>query len=361
MAAREFNLNTFTEIAGDIPKNAKIGIDGLERNIPTRKHSHNAAWVWLYKNMLHSAGWTDVTVLGNHDTYEGYDAMIFYPGIAYAGTINFFFGVDDNVVRRFARIQDFQGPTFIMNHEMPLIGTTIKGRLHNKSTSSKVGQLDLQKLDEICKRTKGFNYVEKSSKLCFGDSHCFSTWLPGYSVCRNDGLTLFSTLRDGVRETIEERSGISVEDLTHLTFYMGNIDIRHHLMRQENPYDSFKEMAEDLCDQLKGLNIPNVEIVHALPVENISRKLPKTGYYKKTPYYGTWEERTQLVDTFNTTIDKISIENNWKIFKWPETFLNENKELDFEFMERPKSVHLSPMSYRWDLFNNAPNHRHNNK
>ena len=352
-------MNSFTEIASNLSKNAKIGIDGLERNIPTRKHSHNAAWVWLYKNMLHSAGWTDVTILGNHDTYEGYDAMIFYPGISYAGTINFFFGVDDNVVRRFSRIQDFEGPTFIMNHEMPLIGNTIKGRLHNKSTSTKVGQLKLDKLDEICKNTLGFNNVEKSKKLCFGDSHCFSTWQPGYSVCRNDGLTLFSTLRDGVKQTIEENSGISTNDLTHLTFYMGNIDIRHHLMRQENPFEKVHAMGIELGHQLKSLNVPNVTIVHALPIENISRKLPKTGYYKKTPYFGTWEERTKLVNTFNTAVDKISIENKHQTFVWPETFLNENGELDFEYMERPKSVHLSPMSYLWDLFNNAPNPRHN--
>ncbi len=359
--AQERKLKVFTDIAKNIPKNAKIGIDGLERNIPTRKHSHNAAWVWLYKNMLHAAGWENVDILGNHDTYEGYDAMIFYPGIAYAGTINFFFGVDDNVVRRFSRIQSFEGPTFIMNHEMPLIGTTIKGRLHNKSTSSKVGQLDLDKLDNICKNTLGFNYVEKSTKLCFGDSHCFSTWLPGYSVCRNDGLTLFSALRDGIKETIESKSGVEVKDLTHLTFYMGNIDIRHHLMRQETPYEDISSMAEDLNTQLKSLGVPNVEIVHTLPIENISRKLPKTGYYKKTPYYGKWEERVKLVNTFNAAIDTISIENGWKVFAWPKTFLNENEELDFEFMERPKSVHLSPMSYRWDLFNNAHNPRHNNK
>lgn len=361
LAARESKLKTFTDIAGDIPKDAKIGIDGLERNIPTRKHSHNAAWVWLYKNMLHSAGWENVDILGNHDTYEGYDAMIFYPGIAYAGAINFFFGVDDNVVRRFSRIQDFDGPTFIMNHEMPLIGTTVRGRLHNKSTSTKVGQLDLDKLDKICKNTQGFNYVENSKKLCFGDSHCFSTWQPGYSVCRNDGLTLFSTLRDGLKETIENRSGIKTEELTHLTFYMGNIDIRHHLMRQENPYSDITSMAQDLGKQLKSLGIPNIEIVHALPIENISRKLPKTGYYKKTPYYGSWKERSMLVDTFNTAVDTISLENNWKVFRWPNNFLNEAGELDFEFMERPKSVHLSPMSYRWDLFNNMPNPRHNNK
>lgn len=352
-------MKTFVEIATSLPKDAKIGIDGLERNIPTRKHSHNASWVWLYKNMLYSAGWTNVTILGNHDTYDGYDAMIFYPGIAYAGAINFFFGVDDNVVRRFKRIQEFEGPTFILNHEMPLVGNTVGGRLHNKSTSTKVGQLKLNKLDEICKNTQGFNYVENSKKLCFGDSHCFSTWLPGYSVCRNDGLTLFSILRDGVRDVIEEKSGILTKDLTHLTFYAGNIDIRHHLMRQENPYEKVHAMGIELGHQLKSLKIPNIEIVHALPIENISRKLPKTGYYKKTPYYGEWEERTKLVNTFNTAVNKICIENKWKVFEWPQTFLNDAGELDFEYMERPKSVHLSPMSYRWDLFNNAPNPLHN--
>ena len=103
----------------------------------------------------------------------------------------------------------------------------------------------------------------------------------------------------------------------------------------------------------------NIEIVNTLPIENISRKLPKTGYYKKTPYFGTWEERVKLTNTFNMAIDKICIENNWKAFKWPSKFLNDLGELDFEYMERPKSVHLSPMSYRWDLFNNSLNSLHN--
>jgi hypothetical protein len=351
-------MNYFVE--NNIPKDFKIGIDGLERNIPARKHSHNAAWVHLYKNMLQSAGWKNVHVLGNHDTYEGYDAMVFYPGIAYAGNINFFFGIDDNVVRRFSRIQDFQGPTFILNHEMPLIGSTIEKRIHNKSTSAKVGDLKLKILDEICKNTTRIDYVEKSTKLCFGDSHCFSTYLPGYSVCRNDGLTLFSTLRDGLKQTIEERSELLTENLTHITFYMCNIDIRHHLIRQEKPEEQIREMAIELGDQLKSLNISNIEIVHALPIENESRKLPKTGYFKGTPFYGTKEERSNLVNTFNTEVDRICIENGWSVFKWPKEFLNEEGELDFEYMERPKSVHLSPLSYRWDLFNNSLNTIHTN-
>ena len=130
-------------------------------------------------------------------------------------------------------------------------------------------------------------------------------------------------------------------------------------MRQENPFEKIHAMGIELGHQIKKLNIKNVEIVHSLPIENISRKLPKTGYYKKTPYFGTWEERTKLSNTFNRTIDKICIENDWKVFRWPETFLNDSGELDFEYMERPKSVHLSPMSYRWDLFNNLPNSLHN--
>ncbi len=345
----------------NLPKNAKIAIDGLERNIPARKHSHNAAWVRLYRNMIQSAGWEDVTILGNHDTYEGYDALIIYLGISYAGNINFFFGIDDNVVRRFSRIQDFDGPTFVLNHDMPLIGTTVGKRLENKSTSLKVGQLRLQDLDDICKKTQRVDYVEKTSKLCFGDSHCFSAYKPGYMVCRNDGLTLYGVLRDGLKNVIEEKSGFEVSEIKDLTLYMGNIDIRHHLMRQEDPYQKCWHMVKELGYQIKSLNIKNVEIVHALPIESETRKLPKSGYYKGTPFYGTREERTKLVNTFNATVDRICIENGWSVFRWPEKFLNESGELDFEYMERPKSVHLSPLSYRWDLFNNVANSLHNKK
>ena len=339
----------------NLPKNAKIAIDGLERNIPARKHSHNAAWVRLYRNMIQSAGWEDVTVLGNHDTYEGYDALIIYLGISYSGTINFFFGIDDNVVRRFARIQDFEGPTFVLNHDMPMIGSTVKKRLDNKSTSLNVGQLRLEDLDRICENTQRVDHVEKTKNLCFGDSHCFSTYKPGYMVCRNDGLTLYGALRDGIKTTIEENSGSPVQEIKNLTFYMGNIDIRHHLMRQENPYEKCHHMVIELGHQLRALKIKNIELVQALPIENIERKLPKSGYYKGTPYYGTWEERSKLVNTFNRAVDRICIENDWSVFRWPEQFLNENMELDFEYMERPKSIHLSPLSYRWDLFNNVAN------
>jgi len=52
-------------------------------------------------------------------------------------------------------------------------------------------------------------------------------------------------------------------------------------------------------------------------------------------------------------------ENGWRIFHWPSNFLNSKGELDFEYMERPKSIHLSPQSYRWNLETDKFNSLHN--
>jgi len=343
----------------NVPKDAKIAIDGLERVTPKAKHSHNSAWVQLYRNMLVNAGWKNVEILGQRDTYEGYDVLIISLGIAYGGAINYFFGIDDNVVWRFKRIQDFKGQTFVMNHDMPMIGASVKSRWTNKSTSKDVVQLDPERLDEICRNTRRFDHVERTRNLCFGDSHSFSTYHPGQMVCRNDGLTLFSTLRDGLGKKIEERSGIKLSDLDSITIYLGNIDVRHHLMRTPDGLAEIQRLAAELQQQIKDLGIKNVELVNLLPIENESRKLPGTGLFKGTAFYGSWAERTKLVETFNAAQDKMGSENGWRIFHWPAKFINSNGELDFEYMERPKSIHLSPQSYRWNLETDKFNSLHN--
>ena len=113
-----------------------------------------------------------------------------------------------------------------------------------------------------------------------------------------------------------------------------------------------------LKEQLLSLNIPNIEIVHAIPIENESRKLPKTGYYKDTPFYGSWHERTEVVKRFNRAIDAVCLENGWKALSWPDNMLNEKGELSFDAMEKPQSVHVSREFYRWDMENNCENNYH---
>ena len=95
----------------------------------------------------------------------------------------------------------------------------------------------------------------------------------------------------------------------------------------------------------------------ALPIENESRKLPKTGFYKGTPFAGTWKERTELVNQFNRSIDEMCERNGWDCYMHPEVYLNSVKELSFDVMEKPKSVHLSREYYRWDLVKNCANEK----
>jgi len=112
---------------------------------------------------------------------------------------------------------------------------------------------------------------------------------------------------------------------------------------------------EKQIKQIKELGLKNVQLIEALPIENESRKLPKTGYYKGTPFAGTWEERTSIVDLFNNILNLICERNGWNLYKHPDVYKNEYGELKFEVMEKPKSVHLSREYYRWDFEKNVKN------
>jgi hypothetical protein len=126
-------------------------------------------------------------------------------------------------------------------------------------------------------------------------------------------------------------------------------------MRQSKPLESIEKMVLDYEQQLKQLGIKEIEVVQALPIENESRALPKTGFYKGTPFIGTWAERTELVRNFNQLIKDMCARNNWTTWEHSPVYKNSIGELDFEVMEKPKSVHIAREYYRWDLVKNEPN------
>ena len=353
------NMITLTDKIQD--KGIKIGIDGLSGTISKRISNHNGAWAHKIMNQCVNAGYTDVTILDKSEKLNSYDVIILYLGISYEGTLNLFGGLGDDFCKKLIQLESFPGRLLSLQHEMPDLVDMVSKRLKNSSTSPFAKIIDLEELQKAVNRTEKFDIVEKTTKLCFGDSHSFSMYQPGYMTSRNDGLTLFSILRDGLKEKIIEKSGIDTNDLTHLTFYAGNIDIRHHICRREDYLKAIEVMVLYLAEQLKSLNIPNIEIVHAIPIENESRNLPKTGYYKDTPFYGSWAERTEVVKRFNRIVDMVCTNNGWKSLHWPSEMLNENKELSFDAMEKPKSVHISREFYRWDMENNCKNKYHKNE
>jgi hypothetical protein len=353
------NMITLTDKLQD--KNIKIGIDGLSGPISKRINNHNGAWAHKILNQCINAGYTNIRILDKGEKLHDYDAIILYLGISYEGTLNLFGGLGDDFCKKMIQLESFPGRLLCLQHEMPDLVEMVSKRLKNSSTSPFAKIIDLEELQKAIDKTEKFDIVEKTTKLCFGDSHSFSMYQPGYMTSRNDGLTLFSILRDGVKEKIMEKSRIDTDDLTHLTFYAGNIDIRHHLCRREDYLKAVEVMVLYLKEQLLSLNIPNIEIVHAIPIEDESRKLPKTGFYKDTPFYGSWNERTEVVERFNRTIDAICSENGWKALSWPKNMLNEKGELSFDAMEKPQSVHVSREFYRWDMENNCENKYHKNE
>ena len=77
-----------------------------------------------------------------------------------------------------------------------------------------------------------------------------------------------------------------------------------------------------------------------LPIENESRKIPQSGYYKGQPFYGSWSERNDFRNQFNDYIEK-----EYGIIRWTQHLYNELGELDFKYMEKPQSIHLSREFY----------------
>ena len=113
-----------------------------------------------------------------------------------------------------------------------------------------------------------------------------------------------------------------------------------------------------LVEQLKALNISNIRVIGALHIEDESRKLPKTGYYEGTPFYGSAEKRAALVTWWNMYLREMCKDNGWEYVGWMNEMLNEDGRLDFKFMEKPKSVHLSREWYHYDFETNQFNNRY---
>lgn len=311
-------------------KKKKLGIVGVLSNPAKRDTSHNGGWTYVLKAVTEHWG-RDVSVMTEKDDWNQCDELLVNEGVNYKeGVYNLFGGVSTSLLQRLKQLNEFRGEIFCL-------GEYIDYR-------------DLcKKRDIYFEFTKQITYLDSKylgNKLVYGDSHAISVFRPGFAISRNDGATLHGMLEKGLRRLIP--SG-----LNELTFYAGNIDVRHHLCRHwqntkatdEDTRTFLEPMLDDLEKQLNELKIDKINLVCLLPIENESRKIPGTGMYKGTPFYGAWWERDELVKAFNEILKEICERNNWTLLTWPDEFINEKGELIFDVMEARQSVHLAPKSY----------------
>lgn len=343
----------------------KIAIDQVVGTVSPRPTSHKGGWAYLWANQLKyyfnqlGEGDVEIKVLHNEESWDEYDLIYLDHGMEFNGeSLNLFGGAQDEPAHRLGRLLSVDPLALVsLDRVMPDYGALGKGRL--KACSDIWRNTDWDGVTAACAKMDFMTQESMTQHiglkhLALGDSHTFSMYKPGMAVCRNDGQTLYGALKRGLKSFIEPFG----PQIKHLTIYFGNIDIRHHLMRQEDPFGAMDTMLDEYFKQIKELGMESIELIETLPIENESRKLPKTGFYKGTPFAGSWAERTKLHKMWNIRLDQFARRNpelNVTVYKHPDIYKNDKGELDFEVMELPQSVHLRRSFYRWDLVNDCPN------
>ena len=302
--------------------------------IPVAKRiaSHRGAQGVMYGDMIKQAhGQCDVNYGGEIEDHNDYDTMWVYHGNDFSGGLNMFGGVYGfPYVKNTVNFSQFKGKIKSIAIDFPPYHEWIKDKLDKakKDPQPEWADVDLDNLERMFNEAETVVHPNPTNKLVIGDSHSICMYRPGWTVNSVPFKTLNGALNDGLKTFIPEGNFNEIE------LYFGNIDIRHHIVRLDI---DVKELADRYIEQAKELN---AKIYELLPIENESRKLPQSGYYKGKPFWGTWQERNDARNAFNDYID-----SKYGIIRWTDKLLNAQGELDFACMEKPKSIHLSREHY----------------
>lgn len=316
--------------------------------VSNKIHSHKASQGIIYADQLKNAG-MDVTVhmTGNQLLdYNAYDTVALYHGNDWGGSLNLFGGLENYAnIEYIIALSNFRGAVWSLAIDMPdywgMLYPRVEDAIRNDKKMNKLWkQVDWVGLKDLQERAITYdpNLAKRYNKIAIGDSHAICMYRPGWMNVSTPFKTLHGAISMGFDSFIPEGKYNEIE------VYFGNIDIRHHLMRMPSPVEATRDLAARYikeCQRIEQMYGANVKIWELLPIENESRVLPKTGYYKGTAYTGTQKERDMLRKIFKAELLKGPI----PVFEWVNDMINDKGELDFEFMEKPKSVHLSRASY----------------
>lgn len=289
----------------------KTGIIGILNNPATSLNCHSAGMVNIVKELFKA------DILTENNDWNEYDKLIIYHGVNFKeGSFNVIGGINKKLLVRAEKLSKYLGNVF-----------TLDGfQLKDFSIKRKLNLYDNYKIIEKIE-------LPYRNKLVIGDSHSLSVWPDdSYTILRNDGKTLHSFLKQNV----------DLSKYEHSILYFGNIDLRFHLCRQNNPIEATKDLFYRYCDYASKFNST---ITMLLPVEDESRKIPKSGQYKNKNFFGQIEQRKELRLIANDIIEKSGLD----YLQWPSSFLNNDGNLSFDIMEPKQSVHIKPLFYMKEL------------
>lgn len=327
--------------------------------ITDRPYSHRSGEAVMYADMLEWAGMGPIVVdyahrISKNEGLVNAEAIYVHPGNDWSGALNLYGGLSaecPKALQELSKVNLDKTAVYSIPIPMPNYSTLIRDRL-DKTDPHKVhpswNSLDLGNLALIEEKAIRIVHPHESSIIVIGDSHAISHYIPGRAMVSVPYQTLHGALKKGLKSFIPDYVKKAGVPAGRLFFYFGNIDIRHHLLRQPSPSQATIDLATEYVRQAWEICTETnyqVVICEPLPIENESRKVPKSGYYKGTPFFGSWGERNLVRIHFTRCIeDLISMAANdprLSLNRWTDYLLNSKGELDFAFMEKPQSIHLA--------------------
>ena len=306
-------------------------------NIPAHEKSHVRGWSLGWAELLQA----DISNRCDDDIMQ-YDKVYLDHGVNWSGALNLFAGAGDEVFERFNRLMAVGHERIVsLDWEMPDYGEKLAARLNAKSTSKQITAEWCEALSNMCKRVPYINQLSVPSVkwLAWGDSHTPAYARMGSAILKKDGRTMFGVVENSRLDDIEVPDGIK-----GVTLCLGSIDVRHHLLREESiPVADLMNRYIGAVRSFRDRVGVDVELCAPVPIEWEDRKIPKTGYYKKTPFYGDRGKRIQL----DLIMMKMMKESEFDCISPPgERYTMDGEEYAKTYMELGGSVHMAPTHYR---------------
>ena len=314
----------------------------LSNNLARPIHSHKSSPAVMYADMIAQTARHDSITINYHDVddWNEFDEVYIYFGNDWNGKqINFIGGIDKQLPEGYLKLSKFKGKVYTLDRPMMDLAKRIKYKMNNARALGKVldpswDTIDFAQLERLVDTAVYLPHPNKTDSLVIGDSHAICMYRPGWMVNSVPMTTLNGALNKGLEHLIGD-----VEGLKNLEIYLGNIDVRHHLVRLGGIKHT-EELADRLTIAVKYLPY-NTSVYELLPIENESRDVPTSGWYKGQPFWGSWEERNNARLKFKERL----VSNGIKVIQWTDYLLNDKGELSFDYMEKPRSIHLSREFY----------------
>jgi len=302
-------------------------------NIPVNAKSHTLGWAQLWRDQLGA-------YIDNKCTPNVRKASTVYidHGANFGGTLNLFGGANKEVYDKLNIIASCK-EVISLDWDMPDYGAMLKKRLSAKTTYEGITEQWCDLLSKRFSTVKSLKQQELDlNNVIVGDSHTLSFCDRGDMVFRNDGKTLHGALKAGLSTLIRDND----IRYSRITFCLGSIDIRHHLLRHELNIDA---LIDSYYEQAMKYSSDSTDVwfTTPVPVEFEGRRIPKSGFFKKEPFYGSCEKRRDVTDMFIAALYKRT--NN--VIQPPGDWYSMDPQKYAEtYMEHGSSFHIAPPFYR---------------